>query len=316
VSLRDRLRRSGGEPRLLVHGHSLALGAGTSDQERLRFSRLVADALGLREENHSVGGAIAHWSTYGDVGDGGWPAVLEYNRGRAPYLAPGDIGLLYYGANDLAVLGRNLRPYTEALRTMISRYRAEAVNDIRGGVAVELPDGFAGGTIAVGFTARPDHRARAAFATDGAAAGELELTGSELCFGERANAVVKRLTVPAGARTIEVSCDVAPDYWQIEADTAPPVAVLTQFPLAHYDVYVGWPGHPLSDADVTEALNPATRAVAAEFGAAVHVVEIEDAFPDGYAVSWDAYPDDAGYARLAEVVTPQVAQLREHEPAR
>jgi hypothetical protein len=191
---------------------------------------------------------------------------------------------------------------------MISRYRAQTVAEVRGS-KVELPDGFAGGTVAIGFIVRPDHDAHAEFAVDGAAAAELGLAGAEICFGERSNAVVKRLDVPAGARTIEIAADVPAGYWQLEADPAPPVAVLTQFPLAHYDVYVGWPGHPLSDADVTDALNPETKAVIAEFDSAVGVIEIEEAFPDGYEVSWDAYPDDAGYARLAEVVAPQVERL-------
>ncbi len=123
-------------PQLLVRGHSLALGAGASDQARTRFTRLVADRLGLEEVNLAVGGAIAHWSTYGDVGDGGYPLVLrgglggptgEPAPGSAAHLPPGSAALLFYGINDVAALGSRMRPYQEALRTILSRTRAHAV---------------------------------------------------------------------------------------------------------------------------------------------------------------------------------------------
>jgi lysophospholipase L1-like esterase len=187
---------------LVVHGHSLALGAGASAPER-GFARLVADGLGLEEHNLAVGGAIAHWEPRGDVGEGGWPAVRE-----SPALPArdGDVVLLFYGINDLAVLGRKLGPYEEALRKIV-----------------------------------------------------------------------------AHARTGDA-----------------PVLVLTQFPLPNYDHWPGWPGTPLDDRDVTDALNPLTRSVAREAGA--HVVELEDAFPDGYVVDHSIYPDDAGHARIAELV--------------
>jgi hypothetical protein len=298
---------SDGSPFLLVHGHSIALGAGASDQERLRFTRLVADRLGLAERNLAVGGAIAHWPTYGDVGDGGYPAVLGHDR--VPVLGTGGVGLLFYGLNDLAVLGGRLRPYREAMRTMISRLRARVVSRLEGRhrARLELPPGLSGGTAAVGFTVAPDARAGVRFSTG----DRLELTGGEVCFAGRANAVVKRLDIAVETEAIEIEISgagVTVDYWQLEADPAPLVGVLTQFPPANYDLWAGWPASPVSDEDVVEALNPATRDVAAEFDSGVTLVELEDAFPDGYSVSWDCYPDDAGYARLAEVVLDQLGE--------
>ena len=191
-------------PRLVVHGHSLAQAAGASRPKR-GFTRLVARGLGLREVNLAVGGAIAHWEHRGDIGDGGRPAVLA-----SPALPakPRDAVLLFYGLNDLAVLGRRLDAYEDALRDIVAH--------------------------ALG---------------------------------------------PAGDAR---------------------VMVLTQFPLENYDLWRGWPADPLSDEDVIEGLNPVTRRVAEELGA--HVVELEHAFPDGYTVDHAVYPDDAGEARIAEVV--------------
>jgi len=184
-----------------VHGHSLAQGAGASRPKR-GFTRLVAKGLGLREANLAVGGAIAHWEHRGNIGDGGRPAVLA-----SPALPAKrrDVVLLFYGVNDLAVLGHDLTPYEEALRDIVAH-----------------------------------------------------------------------------------------------ASGAAPVMVLTQFRLDNYELWRGWPAYPLSDADVVEALNPVTRRVAAELGA--HLVELEDAFPDGYAVDHACYPDDSGHAALAEIV--------------
>jgi hypothetical protein len=255
-----------------------------------------------------VGGAIAHWPTYGDVGDGGYPAVLAHDH--RPVLGGGSVGLLFYGVNDLAVLGGRLRPYQEALRTMISRLRAERVFELEGRerARLELPRGFAGGTASVGFTVGPDGTAGVSLSTGEA----FELIGSELCFPGRANAVVERLEVAAEAETIEVEVTgtgVSVDYWQLEAEPPPAVGLLTQFPVDNYELWAGWPAHPLSDEDVVEALNPATREVVGKFNSRVGLIEIEQAFPDGYDVSRDCYPTDEGYARLADVAEPQLREL-------
>jgi hypothetical protein len=238
--------------------------------------------------------------------------VLEHGLDGWPALPPGSVGLLFYGLNDLAVLGARLRPYREAMRTMISRYRAGAVFALGGRdrVTLELPESFAGGTVAVGFEVEPWAEARASVSTG----DELELAGSELCFEGRRNALVSRLDVPAATRRIDVALEPAHagasiSYWELDADPPPPVGVVTQFPLANYDLWSGWPAHPLSHEDVTEALNPTTRDVVEEFDQAVGLIEIEDAFPGGYRVAWDCYPDDEGYARLADAVLPQLAGL-------
>lgn len=162
----------------------------------------MADGLGLDELNLAVGGAIAHWEHHGDVGDGGWPAVRD--SPGLPVEGDGAV-LLFYGLNDLAVLGRELAPFEEALRKIVGHALGSA-----------------------------------------------------------------------------------------------PVLVLTQFPLPNYDHWPGWPGTPLSDTDVLEALNPLTRRVTTELGA--HLVELEDVFSGGYTVGHAIYPDDAGHALIADAV--------------
>ena len=87
-----------------------------------------------------------------------------------------------------------------------------------------------------------------------------------------------------------------------------PVLVFTQYLLENYDHWPGWPGTPIGDADVTDALNPLTRRVAEELGA--HVVDLENAFPDGYRVDHAIYPDDEGHAALARIVLQSAREAK------
>ena len=92
------------------------------------------------------------------------------------------------------------------------------------------------------------------------------------------------------------------------ASGAAPVLVLTQYLLENYDHWPGWPGTPIGDADVIEALNPLTRRVAEEMGA--HVVELENAFPGGYRVDHSIYPDNDGHAALARIVLQSAREAK------
>lgn len=246
---RRALRSLDRRPPLVVHGHSFAQGGGTQHPARERFTRRVADRLGLREVNHAVGGAVAHWSTGGGVGDGGYPLVLQdgFTAGSAePYLPDRATGLLFFGLNDLAVLGERLRPYEEALRAMISRYRAarvyEAEDDesfsfapgwraVSGASAcnsgsgyrettssaaatIAVPDDYDGTPIAVGFIVPPASQAVARVTVGpvpGRQAAEVgvDLSAARVCSEGRSNAVVKRLTdLTPGRHTIELEVEV------------------------------------------------------------------------------------------------------------
>ncbi len=108
-----------------------------------------------------------------------------------------------------------------------------------------------------------------------------------MCSGDRANGVVLRLTgLPAGTRSIEltateVSGGIQLDYWQVEADPPPLVLLLEQYRLMQYELYRGWPADPVTDDHILEVLNPATRAVAAEFDSSVLLVDTDGALGQG-----------------------------------
>ena len=330
--------------RLEVSGHSIAFGSGASAFEH-RFTTRLAELLDVNELNRSVPGAVACWhETGGEVGDGGYAAVLQRLE-RPDDLAqrpPGPLfGLTCFGVNDLALLGpRNLSPFEHALRTIISRHRASAVFEEDDGtvsysgawrrrpadgpdcsgtgvmetdsagamLTIAVPDGFPGGTAALGFVIAPGGGSRLSLAADGEDAVALDTAGATDPTGHR-NGVVGRLTgLAPGSHTVactvsETTGPVAFDYWQVEPDPGPAVLVPLAFRTrdwSHY--YSDWP-HPPTDADVP-ALNDAIRRVVAEFGGAVVAVDLDEVLDRRQELfSWEGfYPNDEGQRLIAEAL--------------
>jgi len=119
-------------------GHSIAAGGGATVLPDYGYGEHVAQMLGVHRRRHmGIGGAIACWPTGGNVGDGGWPHVLQEMRrpgspampaAAAPYLPATPLILAHYGLNDLAQLGsQKPAPFQEAMRTILSRCVAAAV---------------------------------------------------------------------------------------------------------------------------------------------------------------------------------------------
>ena len=325
---------------LEVSGHSLAFGGGVSAFEH-RFTTRLAELLDAEEANRAVAGAIACWQETGsDPGDGGYARVLQsFTRPADVAAAPaqGLVGLVYYGVNDLAVLGPDgLEPFRHALRTAISRHRAAAVfeesdpsvsfdaawtsraaegPDCSGdGVTetasdgatmrISLPDRFPGGTVVLGFVAAPGGGARHEITLDGEPRASIDTRGITDPLGHRVGAVLRLPGVPAGAH--EIDCRVAEpagvsafDYWQLEPHEAPPVLVPLAYPMLSWRMYDGWPHRP--SATTVRVLNDVIAEVAGEFGPRAIVVDTESVMRDGDGVFAAAgtYPNDAGHAALA-----------------
>lgn len=337
--------------RLEVSGHSIAFGGGVSAFAH-RFTTRLAELLDAEEVNRAVAGAIACWQETGaDPGDGGYARVLQRFERPADLQAPhpeGLIALTNYGLNDLAVLGPGgLDPFRHALRTVISRHRANAVFEesdpsvsyagawraraaegpdcsgdgvmetTRDGASlvVALPGEFPGGTVVLGFVASPDGGARHAFELDGAPAGVLDTRGATDQLGHRTGTVMRLPGLTPGAHRIacRVSGATAFDYWQHERDPAPPVLVPLAYPIRHGRGYDGWP-HPPGEDEV-RALNDAIRAVAAEFGPRVVPVDTAAVLAGQPALlAGDGiYPNDAGHAALARACAAAVERLAASE---
>ena len=331
--------------RLEVSGHSIAFGGGVSAFEH-RFTSRLAALLGIEERNRAVSGAVLCWpQSVDELGDGGWAHVLQ------EVTRPADLGashpepftaLVYYGVNDLALLGSaNLRPFEHALRTVISRHRATAVfeddhesvsytgewgpraaagPDCSGAgvrattaagaaVTIDVGDAFAGGAVALGFVAEPDVAARVEVEVDGAPAATLDLTGATDPLKRHRNGAVVRLPgLAPGAHAVTATVaatdgPVAFDYWQVEPEPGPLVLV----PLAYlmrdwFYHYWDWPHEP-KDEDIP-ILNDATRAVVAEFGPSVVAVDVEHALGKRKEMfSWEnVYPNDDGHGAIAQAL--------------
>lgn len=128
------------ENALYTWGHSYVDGQGTSDRSR-RFGQIVAEALGLREQNESISGTA--WTadnsggSYSKVlqniarqGLGGVSGSATAASGLHGFGSPQNLHLWMCGVNDLNVYGNTsgvLAPFTNALRVALSRWRATAV---------------------------------------------------------------------------------------------------------------------------------------------------------------------------------------------
>jgi hypothetical protein len=266
--------------KIQVHGHSYTTApVGTSPGKFDNWSYQLANLLHADNKNQGVGGAVAAWGNVpnGTTGWGSYYKVLQdlpgpqrYASG-GPYLADAPLGVLYYGWNDMAGIGPSNFdvPFKNAMRTMISRYRAGAVFEAEsnpssvslggswsnvvgsfnilsgtgykytttagGTVTINVPSDFAGGAIAFGTAADGSNTNKAnwTFTVDGGAAGSLN-TQDQGAPGKWTG-LVKRFTgLSPGAHTIvatvaSVTGQANFDYWQVEANPSP----VTVLPLAN-----------------------------------------------------------------------------------
>ena len=356
-------RLAGGEPeaparpnRMEISGHSIAFGGGVSAFEH-RFTTKLAQMLDAEEVNGAVPGAIACWHETGAApGDGGYASVLQRLtrpadvQARAP---AGTLALVYFGLNDLAVLGSSgLVTFEHALRAVISRHRAASVfeeshdsvshsaewtprpadgPDCSGSGVIEtssdsatleiaVPEGFSGGTVALGFLAQQGAGALHTFTVDGEPAGELDTRRVGEPLGHRTGAVARlRELAPGshviGCRVSEAVGITAFDYWQVEPERAPTVLLPLAYPLLEWSLYDSWP-HPPAEADVSH-LNLAIRRVAGEFGPVVVLVDTEAVMRDHTLFSGEGvYPNDEGHAALARACAEALARAdSERQPA-
>jgi hypothetical protein len=305
-----------------------------------RFTTKLAELLDAKEINRAVPGAIACWhESAADPGDGGYARVLQRVTRPADLAArhpEGMIALVYYGINDLAVLGpAGLEPFQHALRTVISRHRAVSVfeeshasvsrtpdwtprpadgPDCSGSGVIEtgseaaafeiaVPEGFPGGTVALGFVARTGGGAVHSFTVDGEPAGQLDTRRAGEPLGHRTGAVARLCGLAPGPHVIAcrvsgVAGVTAFDYWQVEPDPSHTVLVPLSYPLRDWHSYDSWP-HPPAAAGVSR-LGEAIRQVADEFGPDVVLVDTEAVMrvPAMFSSGGD-YPGDDGHAALA-----------------
>jgi acetyltransferase-like isoleucine patch superfamily enzyme len=337
--------------RLEVSGHSIAFGGGVSAFEN-RFTTKLADLLGVQEVNRAVSGAIACWHETGvDVGDGGYANVLQrFERPADVEATPPEpaVALTYYGVNDLGLLGPdNLAPFQHALRTAISRHRSSAVFEedhesvtasgvwqARGAdgpdcsgqgvletreagtqLAIEVPEPFPGGTVALGFVVSKEAVSRLALAVDGIEAAQLDTAGAGEPLGHRTGVVVRLPGLAPGAHKLTVTVaettgPVAFDYWQVEPERGPTVLVPLAFKMRDWSHhYSDWPHQP-GDTDVP-VLNEAIRQVVDEFGDSVVAVELDPVLDRQERLfSWEGvYPNDQGHALIAEALLAAVPDL-------
>lgn len=334
--------------RLEVAGHSIAFGGGTSAFEH-RFTTKLAELLDAEEVNRAAPGAIACWhQSSRDPGDGGYAHVLQRVTRPAEVTALHPerlVGLVYFGLNDLAVLGASgLEPFQHALRTVISRHRAASVfeeshesvshspewtprpadgPDCSGSGVIEtssdaasleiaVPETFPGGTVSLGFVARAGGGALHTFTVDGEPAGQLDTRRATERSEHAVGAVGRLLDLAPGAHVIscrvsEATGTTAFDYWQVEPETSPGVVVPLAYPLLDWQLYDTWP-HPPRARDVAR-LNSAIRAVAAEFGPKVILVDTEAVMRDRTMFSGEGvYPNDQGHAALARACAEAVGR--------
>lgn len=122
-------------PRVDIAGHSVPGAGGSVGGDQNAYPDRLAKAIGARRRaNVANGGAVACWPSANAQGDGGYSWVLNTFRppnsgdGNGGYLPSTALAVPHFGVNDLAVLGsQTLKPYVEAMRTILSRYCISAL---------------------------------------------------------------------------------------------------------------------------------------------------------------------------------------------
>jgi hypothetical protein len=274
-------------------GHSYMVGGGAAKDD-FGFVREFAKMLRVTNlRQFGVQGAVTCWNTANGTGDGGYPLTLQedkrVNSNANGYMPGAQLVLLMTGLNDLAALGsQNLRPFQEALRSIIARKCAAAVFEdtdasvVYGGTTsnlasttvnsgssvrqmnvgstatISVPSTFPGGSVSVHFFASFLAAAgcKVNFTVDGVAAGSLD-TGSIVCdvANSKSNNVVKRFTnLAPGAHTIV--CTVAGDTtyfdcWEIEANPldGPLLMWVAQPRCPSYSLWNSWTHGPSAGTD-------------------------------------------------------------------
>ena len=336
---------------LEVSGHSLGHGGGVSDFANRFSTLLATKLDAFESNHCWPGAITSWGVGEGEPGGGGYGRALQRITRPAEIDAEpphGLTGLLCHGNNDLAALGpEGLAPFEHALEALLSRHRSRAVfeeadasvtaspewahrdgaEDCSGagfvetellGATIEIavPAAFSDGTIALGFVCGPGGGARLAIAVDGDNAGELDSRAAVDPHGHRSAAVHRLPGLSGGAHSIRIEVveadgPVGFDYWQVEAEPAPPaLVVLANLPLSVKN-YERW-AYPLDGAGVA-AINERIRTVCAGFDERVLPVDPAEVWDDSPALfrANGAYPNDAGHAALAEHLAAASAGVAE-----
>lgn len=117
-----------------IWGHSYVAGAVGSIDQTGRVDSILRGAFDTEAnnfQNHAVSGARV---TIRGRSTGGWTRVMQEKvpslTRAAPYAPDGGAGVLFWGINDIGLLGNTTQmrtAYTNALRAVISRHRASTV---------------------------------------------------------------------------------------------------------------------------------------------------------------------------------------------
>jgi lysophospholipase L1-like esterase len=294
--------------RLLVVGHSVAEGGGSSTPQA-RYSALLADALGLRERNLAVGGAITCWEQGGrSPGDGGWEHVVASVRPDPSVRAC----IAHYGLNDLPVLGpAGLRPLQEALRTVLVRLRAGAAGRAR---RLRRSVAFEGQSVDVVMAVAPGFDGVVRVDVDGSERA-FALRGEELCdtVTGRTNGVTLSIAgLGEGRHALRVGGAPGAVWmgWSTPSAAPPPVLVPLGHRVLDWGWYAGWP-HGCTDADVP-VLDAALREVVEGFGVpGVATLDLDGLLgKDPALFAKDRfYPNDEGHRRIAEALARSLRAL-------
>lgn len=313
-------------------GHSIGAGGGANRpggvsgydvNHDLGYTRRIARTMGMRLRDMAIGGAIACWPTVYDGGDGGYAHVLQNTpRQPLPFDQPkyphAPLVHLYFGLNDLAVIGsNNLTPFKEAYRTIVASFKLAAryqdtdpsvaytagwlpyasteansgtqitysttVNDT---ITISVPATYDGRS-SIDLFSQGNALATVGITVDGATQPDWSITTDMWCHdaGEKPNGYVKRLgAFPAGAHTIVIklkSGKFSFDSWGIEAADGPTFLTPLPFRPTKYSLWQTWPH------GATAPVNPMTDASIPPLKAAVQAIHAEFGSADFIEVDID-----------------------------
>ncbi|MEA2191315.1 MAG: hypothetical protein QOI73_1436 [Solirubrobacteraceae bacterium] len=328
--------------RIEAFGHSYVGAYGVGEERG--FYTLVARHFGIARAGQTGGGGSGVIDQLGDV----YSQSLQRRSGPGVQLA-----LVMWGINDLARYGPEGLPAVQnGLTSLISRIRVApgdahgfadrsvrlhgswqtrgAVTTTTAAAAIEInvPRRTRGRVLA--FVAPASRRTGALyrFTVDGHRAGRLDTRGLSPAkpanAGDAGTPLIKRLRLPARARTVRVevtNVNRRAEFlgWHAEAKRAPLVAVVHQPPLPDYGAF-DRSEHRVGDSDVA-ALNGAIDAAASAFSDdRVVVADAEDPLggDDAFYLDDRLHPNAVGHEWLARrtIEALERAAARLHRQAR